>query len=142
MRAMSDSVSIVASIDVYSSLSLPLAGSRISCGFPSAAEDWIEDQLDLNERLVKSPPSTFLFRVEGESMTGVGINDGDLLIVDRAIKPKHGKVVVASVHGDMTVKKLDLKSSPPRLLPANKFFRPITDEFTVWGVVTSSITEF
>ena len=74
-------------------------------------------------------------------MTGAGINDGDLLIVDRSIVPTHRKVVVAMVNGDMTVKRLNLKSSPPQLDPANPKFKSITEEFTVWGIVTSSITE-
>lgn len=139
---MNDSLAYIANATAQTQLFLPLAPSKLPCGFPSAAEDWLEDQLDLNERLVKSPPSTFLFRVEGESMTGAGINDGDLLVVDRGIKPKHGRVVVATVCGDMTVKRLDLKSDPPQLIPANPIFKPITEEFTVWGVVTSSITEF
>ena len=124
------------------SLLLPLAPSKVSCGFPSAAEDWLEDQLDLNKRLVKSPPSTFLFRVEGNSMTGAGINDGDLLVVDRGVEALHGRVVVAMVGGDMTVKRLDLRSHPPRLLAANPRYGPIVEEFDVWGVVTAAITEF
>ena len=138
---MLDSISYIGPVYPGIALSLPLAPSRVRCGFPSAAEDWLEDKLDLNQKLIKSPSSTFLFRVEGESMTGVGINDGDLLIVDRSIMPKHGKVVVAMVGGDMTVKRLNLKSNPPQLDPANPHFKSITEEFTVWGVVTSSITE-
>ena len=138
---MLDSITYLCPIRSGLVLQLPLGPTNVPCGFPSAAEDWLEDELDLNERLVKSPPSTFLFRVEGESMKGVGINDGDLLVVDRAIRPKHGRVVVAMVCGDMTVKRLNLKSNPPQLDAANPNFRSITDEFEIWGVVTSSITE-
>lgn len=123
-------------------VSLPLAPSKVQCGFPSAAEDWLEDKLDLNEKLIKSPPSTFLFRVEGESMKGAGINDGDLLVVDRGVTPVHGKVVVAMIGGDMTVKRLNLKTKPPQLDAANPAFKSITEEFEIWGTVTASITEF
>lgn len=139
---MLDSLSYIGLIKSNLSMSLPLAPSKVQCGFPSAAEDWLEDKLDLNEKLIKSPPSTFLFRVEGQSMIGAGINDGDLLVVDRGITPSHGKVVVAMVSGDMTVKRLNLKSNPPQLDAANSAFKPITEEFEIWGTVIASITEF
>lgn len=138
---MTDSIYYIGPVKCGPALYLPLAPSKVSCGFPSAAEDWLEDKLDLNERLITSPSSTFLFRAEGQSMTGAGINDGDILIVDRSVTPVHGKVVVATVCGDLTVKRLNLKSNPPQLDPANPRFKSITEEFTVWGVVTSSITQ-
>jgi DNA polymerase V len=138
---MIDSLSYIGSVSCGDKVFLPIAPSKVSCGFPSAAEDWLEDKLDLNEKLIKSPSSTFLFRAEGQSMTGAGINDGDILIVDRGITPTHGRVVVATVSGDLTVKRLNLKSNPPQLDPANSRFKSITEEFTIWGVVTSSITE-
>lgn len=139
---MLNSISYIGAIHPSLPVSLPLAPSKVQCGFPSAAEDWLEDKLDLNEKLIKSPPSTFLFRVEGESMTGAGINDGDLLVVDRGITPVHGKVIVAMIGGDMTVKRLNLKSIPPQLDAANSSFKSITEEFEIWGTVTASITEF
>jgi DNA polymerase V len=138
---MLDSISYIGSSHVGPPLPLPLAPSKVQCGFPSAAEDWLEDKLDLNEKLIKSPPSTFLFRVEGESMRDAGINDGDLLVVDRGITASHGRVVVAMVCGDMTVKRLNLKSNPPQLDAANPAFKSITEEFEIWGTVTASITE-
>jgi DNA polymerase V len=139
---MLDSISYIGLIHSNISIPLPLAPSKVQCGFPSAAEDWLEDKLDLNEKLIKSPPSTFLFRVEGESVTGAGINDGDLLVVDRGVTPVHGKVVVAMIGGDMTVKRLNLKTEPPQLDAANPAFKSITEEFEVWGTVIASITEF
>ena len=139
---MLDSISYIGLIHSNISIPLPLAPSKVQCGFPSAAEDWLEDKLDLNEKLIKSPPSTFLFRVEGESMTGAGINDGDLLVVDRGVTPVHSKVVVAMIGGDMTVKRLNLKTEPPQLDAANPAFKSITEEFEVWGTVIASITEF
>ncbi|MBT5383347.1 MAG: translesion error-prone DNA polymerase V autoproteolytic subunit [Kordiimonadaceae bacterium] len=138
---MIDSLSYIRPVKCGNTVLLPIAPSKVSCGFPSAAEDWLEDRLDLNEKLIKSPSSTFLFRAEGESMTGVGINDGDILIVDRGVTPTHGRVVVATISGDLTVKRLNLKLDPPQLDPANAQFKSITEEFTIWGVVTSSITE-
>lgn len=138
---MIDSLSYIRPVKCGNTVLLPIAPSKVSCGFPSAAEDWLEDRLDLNEKLIKSPSSTFLFRAEGESMTGVGINDGDILIVDRGVPPTHGRVVVATISGDLTVKRLNLKLDPPQLDPANVQFKSITEEFTIWGVVTSSITE-
>ena len=138
---MIDSLSYIRPVKCGNTVLLPIAPSKVSCGFPSAAEDWLEDRLDLNEKLIKSPSSTFLFRAEGESMTGVGINDGDILIVDRGVTPTHGRVVVATISGDLTVKRLNLKLNPPQLDPENAQFKSITEEFTIWGVVTSSITE-
>ena len=138
---MIDSLSYIRPVKCGNTVLLPIAPSKVSCGFPSAAEDWLEDRLDLNEKLIKSPSSTFLFRAEGESMTGAGINDGDILIVDRGVTPTHGRVVVATISGDLTVKRLNLKLNPPQLDPENAQFKSITEEFTIWGVVTSSITE-
>ncbi len=138
---MIDSLSYIRPVKCGNTVLLPIAPSKVSCGFPSAAEDWLEDRLDLNEKLIKSPSSTFLFRAEGESMTGAGINDGDILIVDRGVIPTHGRVVVATISGDLTVKRLNLKLNPPQLDPENAQFKSITEEFTIWGVVTSSITE-
>ena len=138
---MIDSLSYIRPVKCGTTIFLPIAPSKVSCGFPSAAEDWLEDRLDLNEKLIKSPSSTFLFRAEGESMTGAGINDGDILIVDRGVIPTHGRVVVATISGDLTVKRLNLKLNPPQLDPENAQFKSITEEFTIWGVVTSSITE-
>jgi len=121
-------------------LRLPLFGNRIAAGFPSPAEDYIEDRIDLNERLVKNPPATFLVRVKGNSMTGAGIFEGDTMVVDRSLEAASGSVVVAVVDGELTVKRLSIRRGKVRLLAENPEFTPIEfkdgQELVVWGVVT------
>jgi DNA polymerase V len=121
--------------------SLPLYSSAVAAGFPAPADDHIETTLDLNEYLVKHPGETFCVRVKGDSMIGVGIHEGDLLVVDRALKPSHGKIVIAVVNGELTVKRLQLNSGKIALLPENENYAPITinseTEFNIWGVVTN-----
>ena len=126
---------------------LPLFLARVLAGrptgFPSPADDFIENRLDINAHLVKRPAATFFVRVQGNSMQDAGIHDGDILVVDRSLEPASGKVVVAAVDGELTVKRLEIRRGTMRLLPENGDYRPteITDgmELTVWGVVTSVI---
>lgn len=122
-------------------LSLPFFGSRIACGFPSPADDYLDAPLDLNEYLIKHEAATYFCRVSGDSMEGQGIHDGDLLVVDRALEAKHGSVVVAAIGGELTCKTLDLHHR--QLIPSNPSFHPIpiTDELNmvIEGVVTYSI---
>lgn len=121
-------------------LKLPLYGERISAGFPSPADDYIESALDLNSMLVKNKAATFLVRVSGESMIGAGIHDGDVLIVDRSEEAVHGKIVIAVLDGELTVKRLHLKDGVCMLVPENPSFQPIRigseQDLHVWGVVT------
>lgn len=118
--------------------------TRVRAGFPSPAEDYMDKKLDLNEFLIKHPSATFYCWTEGESMQGVGIFDGDLLVVDRAESPVQGDVVLASLDGQLTCKILDIKNH--RLLAAHKDFAPIpvreACEFEVEGVVINSIRIF
>jgi len=127
-------------------LKLPLLLSTVRAGFPSPADDYVEGSLDLNEHLIAHKEATFFIRVKGRSMVEVGINSGDLLVVDRSLDPVNGDIVVAALDGEFTVKRLDLQSGQVRLLPANSLFRPIElsegQELTIWGVVTSVIHEF
>ena len=122
---------------------LPVFTARISAGFPSPAADYEEGKLDLNKHLVKNPPATFFVRVSGDSMEGAGIHDGDLLIVDRSIEPKSGKVVIAVVDGQLTVKRLRISRGKYSLVPENDNYpiQKITKdmEFEVWGIVTNVI---
>lgn len=122
---------------------LPLFANRVPAGFPSPADDYMEDRIDLNEQLVRNPPATFFIRVKGNSMVGAGIFDGDTLVVDRSIEPKSGHVVVAVVDGELTVKRLSMHRGRTRLLPENPEFQPIEfrdgQELQVWGVVTNAI---
>ncbi len=126
-----------------SRLPLPLYAARVAAGFPSPADDYIEGKLDLNQHLVKHPAATFFVRVEGDSMIGVGIHSGDILVVDRSLKPCHRKIVIAVINGELTVKRLDQRKGVLRLLPENNSYPAveITDamDFTIWGVVTNVI---
>ena len=92
------------------SQSVPLFQDPISAGFPSVAEDYIENSLDLNELIIKHPASTFFVRVQGDSMRGAGILSGDILVVDRSLEASNNKIIVAIVNGEFTVKRLVLGS--------------------------------
>ncbi len=121
----------------------PLFLTRVPAGFPSPAEDYIEGSLDLNEHLIAHREATFFMRVQGHSMTGAGIQDGDLLVVDRSLEAGHGDIVVAVVDGELTVKRLSRRGGRVRLLAEHPGYAPIEfkdgQELTVWGVVTSIV---
>ncbi len=125
----------------FSPLSLPLFGSGVSAGFPSPADDFIEVPLDLNEHLIRHPAATFYARAQGNSMVGMGIFSGDLLVVDRAVEPSHGDIVIAAIDGELTCKILDLRER--MLRSANVKFPPIPlhedIDLVVEGVVVHSI---
>lgn len=132
-------------IDIYpaairTSLPLPCMLTSIPAGFPSPAEDYLDKQLDLNEWLIKHPAATFFVRVEGDSMRDAGIASGDILIVDRALEPSDGKIVVAVIDGEFTVKRIAIGAEGIQLLPANESYPPIhippESDFRIWGVVT------
>jgi DNA polymerase V len=126
--------------------SRPFALCRVAAGFPSPAQEYLDDSLDLNAYLVRNKTATFFFRSTGWSMRDENINDGDILVVDRSIAPKHDHIVVATVDGDFTVKKLYRRAGVIELRPANPAFKPICfgegEEMLVWGVVTSVIHTF
>jgi DNA polymerase V len=115
----------------------------IAAGFPSPAEGEMEEQLDLNELLVKRPAATFFLRVSGSSMVRAGIHHNDILVVDRSVEPADGKIVIASLNGELTVKRLRCRGKQVQLVAENEAYPPIdiTEEmdFRVWGVVTSVI---
>jgi DNA polymerase V len=118
----------------------------VKAGFPSPAEDYIEDRLDLNEHLIKHPNATFFVRVSGESMLNAGIQDGDTLVVDKSLDARDGDIVVAALDGEFTVKRLVYRNSRPWLIPCNPEYADIelTDdiETVIWGVVTSVVHKF
>jgi DNA polymerase V len=120
-------------------LPLPLYGSRIAAGFPSPADDHLEDTLDLNEHLIKHPAATFFVKVQGESMIGAGIHHGDMLVVDRSEDAKSGAIVIAVVNGELTVKRLKIESDRIWLMPENPNYAPLEIregmELVIWGVV-------
>jgi len=115
----------------------------VPAGFPSPAMDYLEQKLDLKDYLINHPDSTFFVRVKGESMTGEGINDGDLLVVDKSIEATMGQIVIAEINGEFTVKKIDKIKGKLFLVAANDKFDPIPlnedMDFLVWGVVTYAI---
>ncbi|MDY6892026.1 MAG: translesion error-prone DNA polymerase V autoproteolytic subunit [Pseudomonadota bacterium] len=125
-------------------LTIPFYLERVAAGFPSPAQDYIEQTLDLNGLCIRHPAATFFVRVEGESMSGVGIHPGDILVVDRSLRAGDGDYVIACLNGEMTVKELALKPTP-RLLPHHPNFQPIeiaTDaEVEIFGVVTSLVRQ-
>ncbi|MBS0629319.1 MAG: translesion error-prone DNA polymerase V autoproteolytic subunit [Verrucomicrobia bacterium] len=119
---------------------LRLFVNEIPAGFPSPAEGYLDDALDLNQLLVSHPAATFFVRVQGESMRDANIHSGDVLVVDRSIEPKNRDIIVAVLNGEFTVKRI-LKRKDQLLLAAeNKDFFPIAvnegEDFQVWGVVT------
>ena len=130
-------------VQFYSAVYISVFSARVSAGFPSPAADYEEGKLDLNKHLVKNPAATFFVRVTGDSMTGAGIHDGDLLIVDRSKEPASGNVVIAVIDGELTVKRMRIKSGKYSLEPENENYpvQKITEnmEFEVWGVVTNVI---
>lgn len=129
-----------------STLPRPLFGARIAAGFPSPADDHLEDTLDLNEHLIQHPAATFFVRVQGDSMTGAGIHHGDLLVVDRALEPKSGAIVVAVINGELTVKRLQITGEKIWLRPENPRYPAleITEgmDLTIWGVVAHAVRSF
>lgn len=124
---------------------LALVGA-VRAGFPSPADDFAVKRIDLTAELVTHPQATFLLRVRGDSMKDAGIFDGDMIVVDRAVKPRHNQVVVAVVDGDFTVKTLYQRAGRVRLKPANVTYPDIIPQegqtLEVWGVVIASIKRF
>lgn len=124
----------------------PVLLSPVSAGFPSPAEEYTDQNLNLHEHLVRNEAATFFVRASGDSMIDAGIHDGDLLIVDRSLEARHGHVVIASVQGEFTVKFLMRKQGRVLLVPANNAYRPLDvsqqEDASVWGVVTYVIHKF
>ncbi|MDP1604312.1 MAG: translesion error-prone DNA polymerase V autoproteolytic subunit [Legionella sp.] len=122
---------------------LPLYASKVRAGFPSPADDYIECSLNLNEHLIKHPAATFFVTASGDSMKNAGISSGDMLIVDKSLEATHGKIVIAALNGELTVKRLSRQNGRVQLVPENNKYAPIdiTDEqdLVIWGVVTHVI---
>lgn len=122
---------------------LPLFMGKVSAGFPSPADDYIEKTLDLNELLIQKPAATFFARAQGNSMIGAGIFPDDILVVDRSIDPVSGKVVICAIGGELTVKRLIMENGQWKLHSENADYPDIMiDEeidMVIWGVVTNVI---
>lgn len=121
-------------------IELPLLPFTISAGFPSPAMDFIDLEIDLNKHLIEHPSATFFGRVQGESMRDAGINCGDLLVIDKSIEPKDGKIAVCYLDGEFTLKRIKIEKSGLWLMPENEKYEPIKieehNDLTIWGVVT------
>jgi len=120
-------------------LALPLDVVKVSAGFPSPAADYEDKRLDINEYLVRNAVSTFFFPVQGDSMQGAEIFDGDILVVDKSVEPQHGHIVIAFVDGERLVKRLFKRGARVALVAENSAYPTIEVtgemEMVVWGVV-------
>ena len=116
-----------------------LAEEGISAGFPSPADDFKETRISLDRELVKNREATFYARVDGDSMIGAGLEDGDLLVIDRSLNPENGKIAVCLVDGEFTVKRIKKEKNKLYLKPENKKYKPIElkeeNELIIWGIV-------
>jgi DNA polymerase V len=125
------------------SCEIPLYGGGVSAGFPSPSDDYVEDVIDLNKHLIKHPTATFLVRAKGDSMINASINSGDILVVDRSLDAQNGKIIIAAINGELTVKRLKKSANGVFLMPENDQFDPIEitqeQDVVIWGVVTSVI---
>ena len=122
-------------------LTVPFYLHKAGAGFPSPATDYIEEDIDLNVHLIKNVPATFIIRVQGKSMTNIGINDGDLLVIDKSLNPKNFSTVIANVHDELVVKTLIQEKDKKILTSGSKEFSDkilINEEqdIFIWGVVT------
>jgi DNA polymerase V len=115
----------------------------ISAGFPSPAEDFKQERLSLDNELIKNKEATFFARVSGQSMVDAGLNDNDLLVIDRSLSPAHNKIAVCFLDGEFTVKRLKVEKEEVWLQPENKSYQPIKitpeNDFVIWGIVTNVI---
>ena len=122
---------------------LQVCAWKVPAGFPSPAADHTRKRIALNEHLIRNPEATFIFRVQGDSMTGIGIYEGDELLVDRSIEAKHGNIVLAVLNNEFTVKRLHRRGGVVKLVAENPIYPPIVvkdgEELTIWGVVTRNL---
>ncbi len=128
-------------IRTFMKLTIPYYLHKAGAGFPSPATDYIEEDIDLNVHLIKNVPATFVIRVQGKSMTDVGINDGDILVVDKSLTPKNFSTVIANVHDELVVKSFVQERDKKFLTSGSKNFKDrilINEEedIFIWGVVT------
>ncbi len=125
--------------DIAESLLITISDTPVNAGFPSPAEGSMENKLDLNKALIKNPSATFYARVKGESMINDGVEDGDLLVIDRSVEPYENCLAVCFLEGEFTLKRVKIEGSDLLLVPANPKFSPIRvkreNDFYVWGVV-------
>lgn len=124
--------------DIDTEQKLPFVGG-VNAGFPSPADDYLDLKIDLNRELVHNPEATFYARVRGNSMINAGLNDGDVLIIDRSMEPKNNRIAVCFLDGEFTVKRIKVEKDCCILLPENEDYSPIKvtreNDFIIWGIV-------
>ena len=135
---------VIYNADTSTYVPLVYADCGIRAGFPSPAQDYISESLDLNSTLIAHPASTFVAKVIGDSMCGEGITEGELLVIDRSLEPEHGDLAVCCLDGEFTLKRLCLnRGDKIYLMPSNRNYKPIEvtkdNDFMVWGVVAYTI---
>ena len=132
--------------DFSTELELPFVDVGISAGFPSPADDFIELSIDLNKTLIKNKDTTFFAKVKGHSMKNAGINDGDLLVIDRSLAAQNNKIAVCQIDGEFTVKRVKIEENVIWLIAENEDYKPIKvteeNDFIIWGIVVHSIKSF
>lgn len=126
--------------DLESDAQIPYITQGVSAGFPSPALDFLETTIDLNKELIENPTTTFYIKVDGHSMMDAGINDKDILIVDRSLEPADKEIAVCFIDGEFTVKRLKLEKDGLYLMPENQAYKPLKiseeNNFMIWGIVT------
>jgi DNA polymerase V len=127
-------------VSTETELALPVVSENISAGFPSPAMDFIYLTIDLNKYAIKNRDATFFGRVKGKSMKDIGIHDGDLLVIDKSIKPANDHIAVCYLDGEFTIKRIVIEKGSCWLVPANKDYQALEvqehNDFQVWGIVT------
>lgn len=126
--------------DFENSTELPFISGGIKAGFPSPAADFDETKISLDNVLVKNREATFYAKASGRSMIGAGIDDGDVLVIDRSIEPQNNKIAICYIDGEFTVKRIKIEKDCVYLMPENKDFQPIKvtedNDLIIWGIVT------
>lgn len=126
--------------DFENQIELPFISSGIKAGFPSPAADFDESKISLDNVLVKNKEATFYAKASGNSMTGAGIDDGDIMVIDRSLEPQNNKIAVCFIDGDFTVKRIKIEDEAVFLMPENSNYKPIQitegNELIIWGIVT------
>jgi DNA polymerase V len=126
--------------ELESEIKIPFIKEGVSAGFPSPAADFLENNIDLNKELSENPLATFYIKVKGNSMIDAGINDKDVLVVDRSIEPQNNKIAICFIDGEFTVKRIQLEKDCLYLMPENPNYKPIKvteeNQLIIWGMVT------
>lgn len=126
-------------IDLQKEVVLPYIEQGISCGYPSPA-DGMEEELDLLKHIIKNKNTTFFARIRGDSMSGIGINEGDIVVVDKSLEPENNKIAVCYVDGEFTIKRIKIQGTKLFLIAENAKYQPIEitedNDFIIWGIVT------